>query len=100
MTTTNTRKEGYLGPLEYTSYADCYKQKFCLKIWATLSRLVARSVHYYHHHLGPILQDSGFFLLYELGQERAYVSETLFTFVFLSFVLDHTAIITFCECLQ
>ncbi|KVI12115.1 Sphingomyelin synthase-like domain-containing protein [Cynara cardunculus var. scolymus] len=30
---------------------------------------------------------SSIFCLYELGQERAYVSETVFTFVFLSFVL-------------
>ncbi|KAL7588392.1 phosphatidylinositol:ceramide inositolphosphotransferase 1 [Lactuca sativa] len=48
--------------------------------------LAARSVHYFHHP-GPILHDSGFLLLPELGQERAYVSETVFTFVFLSFVL-------------
>ncbi|KAI3782600.1 hypothetical protein L2E82_12651 [Cichorium intybus] len=48
--------------------------------------LAARSVHYFHRP-GPILQDTGFFLLPELGKERAYVSETVFTFVFLSFVL-------------
>lgn len=29
----------------------------------------------------------GFFLLPELGQEKAYISETVFTFVFISFVL-------------
>ncbi|KAJ0928791.1 putative sphingomyelin synthase-like domain-containing protein [Helianthus annuus] len=48
--------------------------------------LAARGVHYFHRP-GPILQDTGFFLLPELGQERAYVSETVFTFVFLSFFL-------------
>ncbi|KAL4557941.1 hypothetical protein LXL04_036136 [Taraxacum kok-saghyz] len=48
--------------------------------------LAARGVHYIHRP-GPILQDTGFRLLPELGQERAYVSETVFTFVFLSFVL-------------
>ncbi|KVH94833.1 Sphingomyelin synthase-like domain-containing protein [Cynara cardunculus var. scolymus] len=48
--------------------------------------VAARGVHYIHRP-GPILQDTGFFLLPELGQERAYVSETVFSFVFLSFVL-------------
>lgn len=47
--------------------------------------LAARGVHYFHRP-GPTLQDVGFFLLPELGQERAYISETVFTFVFLSFV--------------
>ncbi|KAL6142207.1 hypothetical protein ACLB2K_060490 [Fragaria x ananassa] len=48
--------------------------------------LAARGVHYIHRP-GPTLQDAGFFLLPELGEERAYISETLFTFMFLSFVL-------------
>ncbi|KAK4478508.1 hypothetical protein RD792_013985 [Penstemon davidsonii] len=48
--------------------------------------LAARGVHYIHRP-GPTLQDVGFFLLPELGQERAYISETVFTFIFLSFVL-------------
>lgn len=48
--------------------------------------LAARGVHYIHRP-GPTLQDAGFFLLPELGQDRAYISETLFTFIFLSFVL-------------
>ncbi|KAA8518972.1 hypothetical protein F0562_016254 [Nyssa sinensis] len=48
--------------------------------------LAARGVHYFHRP-GPVLQDVGFFLLPELGQDRAYISETVFTFVFLSFVL-------------
>nr|GLL36935.1 phosphatidylinositol:ceramide inositolphosphotransferase 1-like [Ipomoea trifida] len=48
--------------------------------------LAARGVHYIHRP-GPTLQDAGFFLLPELGQDRAYVSETVFTFIFLSFVL-------------
>ncbi|PWA38835.1 inositol phosphorylceramide synthase [Artemisia annua] len=48
--------------------------------------LAARSVHYFHRP-GPILNDTGFLILPELGQERAYVSESVFTFVFLSFVL-------------
>ncbi|XP_009613654.1 phosphatidylinositol:ceramide inositolphosphotransferase 2 [Nicotiana tabacum] len=48
--------------------------------------LAARGVHYFHRP-GPILQDVGFYLLPELGQDRAYISETLFTTIFLSFVL-------------
>jgi hypothetical protein len=48
--------------------------------------LAARGVHYLHRP-GPILQDVGFFLLPELGQDKAYISETIFTFIFLSFVL-------------
>ncbi|CAB4305339.1 unnamed protein product [Prunus armeniaca] len=48
--------------------------------------LAARGVHYIHRP-GPTLQDAGFFLLPELGQDRAYISETLFSFIFLSFVL-------------
>ncbi|KZV53414.1 phosphatidylinositol:ceramide inositolphosphotransferase 2 [Dorcoceras hygrometricum] len=48
--------------------------------------LAARGVHYFHRP-GPILQDVGFFLLPELGEDKAYISETVFTFIFLSFVL-------------
>ncbi|KAG6430649.1 hypothetical protein SASPL_108721 [Salvia splendens] len=48
--------------------------------------VAARGVHYFHRP-GPTLQDVGFFLLPELGQERAYISETVFSFIFLSFVL-------------
>jgi hypothetical protein len=39
------------------------------------------------HQPGPTLQDLGFMILPELGKERGYISETLFTFIFLSFVL-------------
>jgi hypothetical protein len=48
--------------------------------------LAARGVHYLHQP-GPTLQDLGFMILPELGKERGYISETLFTFIFLSFVL-------------
>ncbi|XP_057513704.1 phosphatidylinositol:ceramide inositolphosphotransferase 1-like [Actinidia eriantha] len=48
--------------------------------------LAARGVHYFHRP-GPTLQDVGFFLLPELGQEKAYISETVFNFVFISFFL-------------
>ncbi|XP_051131197.1 phosphatidylinositol:ceramide inositolphosphotransferase 1-like isoform X2 [Andrographis paniculata] len=48
--------------------------------------LAARGVHYLHRP-GPMLQDAGFFLLPELGQDKAYISESVFTIIFLSFVL-------------
>ncbi|XP_078178876.1 phosphatidylinositol:ceramide inositolphosphotransferase-like isoform X1 [Carex rostrata] len=48
--------------------------------------LAARGVHYLHRP-GPVLQDLGFMALPELGQNRGYLSENLFTFIFLSFVL-------------
>ncbi|KAB5519938.1 hypothetical protein DKX38_024257 [Salix brachista] len=48
--------------------------------------LAARGVHYLHRP-GPTLQDAGFFLLPELGEDKAYISETVFTFAFLSFVM-------------
>lgn len=51
-----------------------------------LHGVAARGVHFIHRP-GPVLQDTGFLLLRELGQERAYVSETVFTFIFLSFFL-------------
>ncbi|RVW56615.1 Phosphatidylinositol:ceramide inositolphosphotransferase [Vitis vinifera] len=46
--------------------------------------LAARGVHYLHRP-GPVLQDAGFFLLPELGQDKAYISETVFTFIFFPF---------------
>ncbi|XP_057485382.1 phosphatidylinositol:ceramide inositolphosphotransferase 1-like [Actinidia eriantha] len=55
-------------------------------IFQYIHGLAARGVHYLHRP-GPALQDVGFFLLPELGQDKAYVSETVFTFIFLSFVL-------------
>ncbi|GFY93203.1 inositol phosphorylceramide synthase 1 [Actinidia rufa] len=60
------------------------KQNFLLLQY--IHGLAARGVHYFHRP-GPVLQDVGFFLLPELGQEKAYISETVFTFVFISFVL-------------
>ena len=55
-------------------------------IFQYIHGLAARGVHYIHRP-GPTLQDLGFFLLPELGQERAYISEYLFTVIFLSFIL-------------
>ncbi|GLJ33049.1 hypothetical protein SUGI_0665170 [Cryptomeria japonica] len=51
-----------------------------------LHGLAARGVHYLHHP-GPTLQDVGFMVIPELGQENAYISETLFTIVFFTFIL-------------
>ncbi|KAL5651776.1 hypothetical protein ACJX0J_037234, partial [Zea mays] len=48
--------------------------------------LAAHGVHYLHRP-GPTLQDLGFMILPELGKERGYIIDTLFTFVFLTFVL-------------
>ncbi|BBH04708.1 hypothetical protein Prudu_015914 [Prunus dulcis] len=51
-----------------------------------LHGLAAHGVHYLHRP-GPTLQDAGFFFLPELGQDRTYLSETLFSVIFFSFVL-------------
>ncbi|XP_009627923.1 phosphatidylinositol:ceramide inositolphosphotransferase 1-like isoform X1 [Nicotiana tabacum] len=55
-------------------------------IFQYIHGLAARGVHYIHRP-GPTLQDAGFFLLPELGSDKAYISETVFTTIFLSFVL-------------
>ncbi|XP_016467238.1 phosphatidylinositol:ceramide inositolphosphotransferase 1 isoform X2 [Nicotiana tabacum] len=55
-------------------------------IFQYIHGLAARGVHYIHRP-GPTLQDAGFFLLPELGSDKAYISETVFTSIFLSFVL-------------
>ncbi|XP_060176457.1 phosphatidylinositol:ceramide inositolphosphotransferase 1-like isoform X3 [Lycium barbarum] len=55
-------------------------------IFQYIHGLAARGVHYIHQP-GPTLQDVGFFLLPELGQDKGYISETVFTTLFLSFVL-------------
>ncbi|KAI5682640.1 hypothetical protein M9H77_03868 [Catharanthus roseus] len=55
-------------------------------IFQYIHGLAARGVHYLHRP-GPTLQDVGFYLLPELGQDKAYISETVFTSIFVSFVL-------------
>lgn len=55
-------------------------------IFQYIHGLAARGVHYIHRP-GPTLQDAGFFLLPELGQDKAYISETVFASIFISFVL-------------
>ncbi|KAG4123782.1 hypothetical protein ERO13_D11G347200v2 [Gossypium hirsutum] len=58
----------------------------CWSHFQYIHGLAAHGVHYLHRP-GPTLQDLGYFLLPELGQDKAYISEMVFTFVFLSFVL-------------
>ncbi|XP_010923177.1 phosphatidylinositol:ceramide inositolphosphotransferase isoform X1 [Elaeis guineensis] len=55
-------------------------------IFQYIHGLAARGVHYLHRP-GPALQDLGYMVLPELGKERGYISESLFTVIFLSFVL-------------
>ncbi|XP_004249605.1 phosphatidylinositol:ceramide inositolphosphotransferase 1 isoform X2 [Solanum lycopersicum] len=55
-------------------------------IFQYIHGFAARGVHYIHRP-GRTLQDVGFFLLPELGQDKGYISETVFTTLFLSFVL-------------
>jgi hypothetical protein len=71
---------------EITLLAENWKYILGGLICQYIHGLAARGVHYFHRP-GPTLQDAGFYLLPELGQERAYISETVFTFVFMSFVL-------------
>ncbi|CAD6333642.1 unnamed protein product [Miscanthus lutarioriparius] len=48
--------------------------------------LATRGVHYLHRP-GPLLQDLGFMALPELGQDKGYLSESIFSSIFISFVL-------------
>ncbi|KAF5180694.1 Phosphatidylinositol:ceramide inositolphosphotransferase [Thalictrum thalictroides] len=72
--------------IEILLLAEKWKLLLAGLIFQYIHGLAARGVHYFHRP-GPTLQDVGFFLLPELGKERAYISETLFTFIFFSFVL-------------
>ncbi|KAG7949601.1 hypothetical protein I3843_13G071000 [Carya illinoinensis] len=54
--------------------------------WKYIHGLAAHGVHYLHRP-GPTLQDVGFLLIPELGEDKAYMSETIFVFIFCSFVL-------------
>ncbi|RWR81565.1 phosphatidylinositol:ceramide inositolphosphotransferase-like protein [Cinnamomum micranthum f. kanehirae] len=72
--------------VELPLLADKWKLLLAGLIFQYIHGLAARGVHYLHRP-GPILQDVGFFILPELGQDRAYISETVFTFVFFSFFL-------------
>ncbi|XP_061356452.1 phosphatidylinositol:ceramide inositolphosphotransferase 1-like isoform X1 [Gastrolobium bilobum] len=71
---------------EINLLAENWKYLLAGLVFQYIHGLAARGVHYLHRP-GPVLQDLGFFLLPELGQDKAYISETLFTFIFLSFIL-------------
>ncbi|KAH8485007.1 hypothetical protein Peur_071308 [Populus x canadensis] len=71
---------------EINLLADSWKYILTGLIFQYIHGLAARGVHYLHRP-GPTLQDVGFFLLPELGQDKSYISETVFTFVFLSFIV-------------
>ncbi|XP_020525180.1 phosphatidylinositol:ceramide inositolphosphotransferase 1 isoform X2 [Amborella trichopoda] len=72
--------------VELNLLAEKWKYILLGLIFQYLHGLAARGVHYLHQP-GPTLQDVGFIFLPELGQNKAYISETLFTFIFLSFFL-------------
>ncbi|KAI5561159.1 hypothetical protein POPTR_016G105700v4 [Populus trichocarpa] len=71
---------------EINLLADSWKYILTGLIFQYIHGLAARGVHYLHRP-GPTLQDVGFFLLPEFGQDKSYISETVFTFVFLSFIV-------------
>lgn len=71
---------------EITLLAENWKYILGGLICQYLHGLAARGVHYLHRP-GPILQDVGFMFLPELGKDKAYISETLFSCLFFSFVL-------------
>ncbi|KAJ1411256.1 Sphingomyelin synthase-like domain [Sesbania bispinosa] len=71
---------------EINLLAENWKYLLTGLVFQYLHGLAARGVHYFHRP-GPTLQDVGFFLLPELGQDKAYISETLFSSIFISFAL-------------
>lgn len=72
--------------VEINLLAEKWKLLLAGLIFQYIHGLAARGVHYLHRP-GPTLQDVGFFLLPELGQDKAYISETVFSFIFFSFIL-------------
>ncbi|KAI0531512.1 hypothetical protein KFK09_001068 [Dendrobium nobile] len=72
--------------LELHFLAEKWKYLLAGLIFQYIHGLAARGVHYLHQP-GPILKDIGFMILPELGAERGYFSETLFSVIFLSFML-------------
>ncbi|KAL1220325.1 Endoribonuclease Dicer-like protein [Cardamine amara subsp. amara] len=54
------RKEGYLGPLEYNTYADYYKQKYGVDLYCKKQPLIkGRGVSYCKNLLSPRFEQSG-----------------------------------------
>lgn len=71
---------------ELNLLAENWKYLLAGLVFQYIHGLAARGVHYIHRP-GPTLQDVGFMLLPELGKDKAYISETLFSFIFISFFL-------------
>lgn len=71
---------------ELNLLAENWKYLLAGLVFQYIHGLAARGVHYIHRP-GATLQDVGFILLPELGKDKAYISETLFTFIFMSFFL-------------
>ncbi|KAJ8899949.1 hypothetical protein K2173_019654 [Erythroxylum novogranatense] len=71
---------------EINLLAENWKYILAGLIFQYIHGLAARGVHYFHQP-GPLLQDLGFLLLPELGQDKGYISEMVFTCVFISFFL-------------
>ncbi|KAJ4725680.1 phosphatidylinositol:ceramide inositolphosphotransferase 1-like [Melia azedarach] len=72
--------------IEISLLAENWKSILAGVIFQYIHGLAAHGVHYMHRP-GPILQDSGYSLVPELGQDKGYISESVFTFIFSSFVL-------------
>ncbi|CAN1282517.1 Phosphatidylinositol:ceramide inositolphosphotransferase 3 [Linum perenne] len=72
--------------IELSLVAENWKRLLAGIFLQYLHGLAAHGIHYLHRP-GPTLQDAGYFLLPELGPGKSYISETLFAFIFMCFVL-------------
>ncbi|XP_056176091.1 phosphatidylinositol:ceramide inositolphosphotransferase 1 isoform X2 [Syzygium oleosum] len=72
--------------IEISLLAENWKYLLGGLVFQYIHGLAARGVHYLHRP-GPILQDIGFLLIPELGQDKGHISEALFTCIFCSFAL-------------
>lgn len=72
--------------IEVSLLAENWKLVLAGLVFQYIHGLAAHGIHYLHQP-GPTLQDAGFFLIPELGEDKAYISETIFAFFFCSFVL-------------
>ncbi|KAI6671032.1 hypothetical protein NL676_005917 [Syzygium grande] len=72
--------------IEISLLAENWKYLLGGLVFQYIHGLAARGVHYLHRP-GPILQDIGFLLIPELGQDKGHISEGLFTCIFCSFAL-------------
>nr|AUH15437.1 dicer-like 1 protein [Dimocarpus longan] len=70
------RKEGYLGPLEYSSYADYYKQKYGVQLMFKQQPLIrGRGVSYCKNLLSPRFEHS------EEGEAEETLDKTYYVFL-------------------